>query len=266
MVGKLMGWRPAFLIAALPGFVLSAAVWLLREPRGTESGGRRSETRGDNYPTTRSVSAMLKPVLSVPTLLVLYLAGTLLAIAVGGLTYWIPSFAMRHHGFSQGEIGAVIGVTTILSGSAGTLSGGFLADRLLRRTPSARLVVIGTSYLAGFPLAVMTLLAPTRELFLILAAMTIYLFTFYSPCVGPLIHQVVRPGLWSTAAAVYLLIIHVLGYATAPALVGWISDRTGDLRVGMLTLLLTALAGGLVGLWGTRFVRQDARVAALPPD
>ena len=262
VVGKMMGWRPVFLIAALPGFALSLAVWFLREPSRAQGGGEGVQARREWRPARRPVAAMLKQVMSVPTLLTLYLAGTLLALAIGGLTYWIPSYAVRNHGFSQGEIGVVIGVITILSGTAGTLSGGFLADWLLPRTPSSRLLVIGVTYLAGFPLATATLFAPTRPLFLILAALTIYLFTFYSPCVGPLIHQVVRPGLWSTATAVYLLIIHVLGYATAPAIVGWVSDRTGDLRIGMLTLLLTALVGGLVSLWGTRFVRHDARVAA----
>jgi MFS family permease len=54
------------------------------------------------------------------------------------------------------------------------------------------------------------------------------------------------------------MIVHILGYATAPAVIGWLSDRTGDLRLAVLAAPLMALLGGLVGLWGTRFVGRDA--------
>ncbi len=86
-----------------------------------------------------------------------------------------------------------------------------------------------------------------------------YAFTFSSPCVAPLVHQVTRPNLRATATALYLLVIHTLAYALAPAVIGWLSDQTGNLRLGMVAAPPVALAGGLVGLWGTRFVAQDAQ-------
>lgn len=120
-------------------------------------------------------------------------------------------------------------------------------------------MTMAISSVVGFPLALVAVFAPNRTLFIVLATLAVYLFTFTTPCIGPLIHQVVRPNLRATAMALYLLVVHVLGYAVAPAFIGWLSDRTGDLRLGVVVAPLVALASGLVGLWGARFVGGDER-------
>jgi fucose permease len=84
-------------------------------------------------------------------------------------------------------------------------------------------------------------------------------FALSLPCIAPLLHQVCVPGLRATAMGFYLLVVHTFGNATAPALIGWLSDQTGNLRLAVLAAPVVALAGGLLGLWGTRFVEPDAR-------
>ncbi len=260
VLGRALGWRPVFYVAALPGFILAVLVWFLPEPDKGQSDYQTLEAGAEaaRSPAIPATTTM-KELLAVPTMLVVYVAGTLISFATGGLVYWLPSFAVRVHGFSENEAGLLIGAVTVLTGAAGVLSGGFLADRLLHRTPSGRLLTIGASFVVASPLALAAILVPDRTLFVVLAAPAMYLFTFYSPCMGPLVHQVTRPNLRATATAFYLLVIHILGYATAPPVVGWFSDQTGDLRLGMVMALLVALVGGLVGLWGTRFVGRDTR-------
>ncbi|MDY6876975.1 MAG: MFS transporter [Chloroflexota bacterium] len=259
-LGRALGWRPVFYIAALPGFILAVMVWLLPEPAKGQSDYQAlgAESKTAHTPAISATTAV-KQLLSVPTLLVVYVAGTLVSFAIGGLTYWLPSFAVRTHGFSENEAGFLIGAVTVLTGAAGVLSGGFLADRLIRHTPSGRLLTIGASFVAGVPLALIAISVPGQTLFIVLAALAMCLFAFYSPCMGPLVHQVTHPSLRATATAFYLFIIHILGYATGPAVVGWFSDQTGDLWWGMAVALLVALVGGLVGLWGARFVERDAQ-------
>jgi predicted MFS family arabinose efflux permease len=264
VLGQALGWRSAFYVSAAVGLAVSVAVWLLPEPRQGYSDYQALGVAGKETPRRAIGPAeMARDVLSVPTLQVAYAATTLISFAVGGLTYWVPSFAVRIHGYSQREIGLLIGAITLLSGAAGVLSCGFLGDWLLQRTPAARLLIIGASAAAGFPLALAAICVPDRALFLVLSALATYLFTFYAPTIGPLVHQVTLPDVRATAIAFYLFLAHVLGSATSPAIIGVLSDRTGDLRLGVAAPLAAALAGGLLALWGTRYVAPDAEAVAV---
>jgi predicted MFS family arabinose efflux permease len=259
VIGTALGWRPVFYVAALPGFILAVVIWFLPEPR---KGASDYDALGID-PHSVSVSGIpaddtIKRLSSIPTLLATYGAGTLNTFAAAGMIYWLPSFAVRLHGFREDAIGLLTGVLTVLAGAAGVLSGAFLADRLLRQTPAGRLLTISISSLIGGPVALAAVLVSDRVPFVVLGGLAMYAFTFSIPCIGPLIHQVTRPRLRATAMAVYLLVVHTLGNATAPAVIGWLSDQSGDLRLGMIVAPFMALGSGLVGLWGTRFVGRDA--------
>jgi MFS family permease len=259
VVGSALGWRPVFTIATLPGFVLAIVIWLLPEPRKGESdydalGIDAENVSAPAIPADETIGR-LSP---VPTLLATIAAGTLNTFAAAGMVYWLPSFAVRLHGFREDTFGLLSGVLTVVAGAAGVLSGAFLADHLLRRWPAGRLMTIGISSLIGGPIALAAVLVSGRVPFVILGGLAMYAFTFSIPCIAPLIHQVTRPRLRATAMGVYLLVVHTLGNATAPAVIGWLSDQSGDLRLGMIVAPVMALASGLVGLWGTRFVGRDA--------
>jgi MFS family permease len=258
VVGKALGWRPVFYLAALPGFLLAAIIWFLPEPPRGQSDfaalGTESQPSGSEIVP---FAAALRELLAVPTLLVTYAVTVLINLATAGVIYWLPTFAVRLHGLGEDQAGLIIGALTVVTGGAGVLSGGFVADRTLRRTPAGRLLTISTSYALGFPLALAAVWVRDTTLFLILATMAVYLFTFYFPCLAPLVHQVTRPGLRATAMGLYLFAAHLLGNAVAPPLIGWLSDRSGDLRLGIAAALSLAFLGALIGFWGTRFVGRD---------
>jgi MFS family permease len=271
VLANAMGWRPVFYLAALPGLVLAVAVWLMPEtPVGQsdyEALGLPHTAEAVPVPALpvpvpqAQVATALPRLLATPTLTVVYVSAVLINFATAGLIYWLPSFTVRLHGFSEGTAGLAIGAVTVVSGTLGVLSGGFMADRLLRRTQAARLLVLGLSYVAGFPLAMAALLVPNNTLFLATAALAVYFFSFYFPCLAPLVHQVTHPRLRATAMGIGLFIVHLLGNATAPAVVGWLSDRSGSLRLGLTTAMGVALLGAVIGLWGTRFVTGDTQAA-----
>ena len=259
VLGQALGWRPVFWLVALPGFLLALVIWFLPEPPKGQSDyqalglERAIDARPPPFPSA------LRELLTTPTLIIIYVAGVLVNLAMAGLIYWLPSFAVRLHGLSQGTTGLVIGALTIVAGAAGVLSGGFVADHLLRRTPAGRLLTFGLSYAVGFPLALAAILVPNIPLFLLLATLAVYFFAFYLPCSAPLIQQVTRPELRATAMGLGLFFVHILGNAVAPALVGWLSDQSGNLRLGLALALLAALLGALIALWGTRFVGRDSQ-------
>jgi MFS family permease len=259
VVGAALGWRSVFTLTALPGFALAALIWFLPEPEKGQSdyealgvdSGRVSGRVG-------SPAAIAKSLFSVPTLLVTYVVGTLNTFTVAGMVYWLPSFAVRMHGFREDTFGVLTGVLTVVAGAVGVLSGAFLADRLLRRTAAGRLLTISIGVLVGSPVAMAAIFVSNRLVFVAWSAIAMIAFAFYLPCIAPLLHQVCLPRLRATAMGLYLLIVHTLGNATAPALIGWLSDQTGDLRLALLAAPLLALVGGLLGIWGTRFVGPNA--------
>ncbi len=258
VVGSALGWRPAFYLAALPGFLIAVVVWYLPEPDKGASDyhalGIEVDSGSDSAVSTGELVSMVS---STPTLLATYAAGTLNTFAAAGMIYWLPSFAVRLHGFSADSFGLLAGILTVAAGGAGILAGAHAADWLLHRTPAGRLLTISISSLIGGPVALAAVLTAARVPFVVLGGVAMFFFAAYIPCIAPLIHQVVKPHLRATAMAVYLLLIHVLGNATAPALIGWLSDRSGDLRQGMILAPLMAIVSGVLALWGIRFVRED---------
>jgi len=259
LLGRAWGWRPVLYLAALPGLVLAVVVWHLPEPRRGQSDYLAAGLQVAREARAVPASAILAGLFHIRTLPTLFLVAILVNFATAGLVYWLPSFAVRLHGLAEDQAGLVIGALTVVAGGLGVLVGGIVADRWRRRTPAGRMLTIGISYALGLPLAAAALFVPDTTWFLGLAAGAVFLFAFYLPCLAPLVHQVTRPELRATAMGLALFAIHILGNAVAPALVGWFSDRTGDLRLGLAAALSVALVGALVALWGSRFVGQDTQ-------
>jgi MFS family permease len=260
VLGLALGWRPVFFLAAAPGFLLAIVLWFMPEPPKGQSDyealGLAGPSRADQ---SLSFRAAARELLSIPSLVVTYTVTVLINLATAGIIYWLPTFAVRLHGLGEDQAGLLIGAMTVITGGAGVLVGGWVADRVLRRTPAGRLLVISGSYALGFPLALAAVAVTDTVPFAILATVAVFLFSFYFPCLAPLIHQVTRPELRATAMALYLLLAHILGNALAPALIGWFSDHAGNLRLGIGVALGVALIGALIGLWGSRFVGPDTR-------
>ncbi len=260
VLGHALGWRPVFLMAALPGLLLAVVIWLLPEPPKGQSDYEALGGKGDAPPSTPPpLRAALYEMLTTPTLLIIYLVAVLINLATAGIIYWLPSFTVRLHGLDEAQAGLLIGTSTVLAGGVGVLLGGWLADRAVHRFAAGRLLVISAGYALGCPLALIAIWTPNLVSFIILASSAVLLFAFLFPCLPPLAYQVIRPQLRATAMGLYLLAAHILGNAVAPPLIGWVSDRTGDLRLGLAVALLLAFGGALIGFWGMRFVARDGR-------
>jgi hypothetical protein len=68
--------------------------------------------------------------------------------------------------------------------------------------------------------------------------------------------NVTLPRVRATAFALNILIIHALGDAISPPLVGAIRDRW-NMNVGFLAISGTMLIAGVVWIWGAKFLAGD---------
>ncbi len=144
----------------------------------------------------------------------------------------------------------------MLSGIVGTLAGGWWGDRLQRSSAAGYLIVSGLGSLLGAPVTAYAIM--TRSLTGCLTGM------FLAECLlflntGPLntaIINVTAPAVRAMAFAVNIFMIHALGDAISPTLMGALSDRWGLRDALSVTPLAMLLAAGLC-LLCMRFVAED---------
>ena len=250
IVERALGWRAAFLVVGLPGLLLTWAVARLPDPPRSERAGE-SATPG---------LAAYRRLLATPSYWVNCLAMTAMTFAVGGLAAWVPTYLTRVRGMGLAEANLIFGLCTLATGVGGTLLGGWLGDRLLGRVPAAYFLVSGLGLLASAPAAAAVILLPGRGAMLaaiVVAEVCIFLNT------GPLnavIAAVSPPGIRATAYALNIVVIHALGDAVSPAIVGAVSDRIGLAAAFWIAPVSLALAAGAC-FWGMRYYARDQAAA-----
>ncbi len=188
------------------------------------------------------------------------LAMAAMTFALGGLAAWVPTFLVRVKGLELGAANIGFSAATLLAGILGTLLGGWLGDRLLRVTPRAYPLLSGAGLLAGIPFVLVALFHPEPAVYwpaIFLAEVLIFLNT--SP-LNAVIVGVTLPRLRATAFAVNIFVVHALGDALSPTLIGVLSDLA-DLQTALLLApLFLLLAGGICFLTARHIARDTAAV------
>ncbi len=249
-MGQHFGWRPAFWIVGVPGLALAALCAKLPEPP-------RPAAARESLPTGWDYLRLFR----IPSFTLVTLAGAAMTFTLGGLAVWMPSFFHRQWGLSVAQAGTYFGGITVLGGIVGSLAGGWLADALLKVTNRAHFLVSAVGLIAGMPLALAALSAASfHSAAALLLGAEILLFLNMGPLNAIIV--AVTPGRRrSMAFAANILIIHALGDAASPWIIGAWSDRMGlqtALRLAMFGLGL----GGAFCLWGMRHYDQDCLEAA----
>jgi MFS family permease len=245
------GWRSAFLWAGYPGLVLALLLLLLPEPpRGAteEKVGHSSQPEG--WRVYLDLLGFRGYVLVVAG----YVAQT---FAMGGFAFWAPTFLHRVHGMDVEAAGKFFGLSLVATGLVATLAGGYAATAWQRRTGHGYAWVLALSSLAAAPAAFAAFALgdlALAKLALIVAMAMLFLAT--GP-VNTLILETVPPAMRACAMAGSIFAIHMFGDLWSPKLVGYLSDRWGNLQQAALwvlpvSLLVSALFWGWLVLYSRR--------------
>lgn len=240
-LGHHYGWRRPFLVSAIPGLLLALGVALLREPkRGASDHLAESSERASVLGLARNGAYWTAT-----------LGMAMMTFAVGGLQVWMPTFLTRIRQIPLNNANLIFGGTTLFSGIVATLLGGWLGDRLLRRTPAAYQIVSATGMLLSIPAIVGALYisGPMMYPAILLAEFFILLNT--APLNAAVVNSV-SARIRATAVAVNMLTIHLLGDAFSPTLIGYISDHS-NLQIGMLSTIVAVALSAAVLFYGMRF-------------
>jgi sugar phosphate permease len=171
--------------------------------------------------------------------------------ALGGLSVWMPTFLSRVRGYPLARANQIFGAIIAFDGTVATLTGGWLGDRLLRQRSGAYYLLSAASMALALPAMMVALYAKGSLMFpgMFVGAFLLFLNT------GPLNAAVVTSvgaHIRSTAIAVNIFTIHLLGDALSPTLIGYISDRS-SLEVGFATALIAIAFAATVLFYGMRF-------------
>lgn len=251
--GQHYGWRMPFYLVTIPGLILAACCLTMRDPRGVRGSG-----------------ATAKPPVKLADVLALFriksyvfntAAMTAMTFAIGGISFWLPRYLYKDRAAdfggapSLGTINLTFGAITVVAGLLATLSGGWLGDRVRRRYPSAYFLVSGGAILFAFPCIVAILRTPFPLAWVFVFLAIFFLFFNTGPANAALAN-VAPPATRATAFALNILIIHALGDAISPPLIGWIAGQTSMNTAFFLVSITTALASAF-WLIGARYLGRD---------
>jgi MFS family permease len=256
------GWRTAFVIAGLPGVLLSVLVaFTLKEPpRGMSDVG--SAVLPDQLvPAPLQVS--LAEIFARRSFIRLVLGGTCGIFIVYVTNAWLPSFLIRLHGLDSAQVGGWIAFCVGVGGLIGSLGGGWLATHLKSRFARAEVWMIATSTLLTAPALLWTLFASnTRSA---LAGMFV-LYALSYVWIGPtsaLIQRVTPIRSRTLAAALQLSIANVIAMLFGPPSIGYLSDRlqslfaVESLRYALAATAIVSVLGAAVYLSAGRHLLRD---------
>jgi MFS transporter, Spinster family, sphingosine-1-phosphate transporter len=244
--GTHYGWRTPFLLAGGPGFLLGALVLLMADPpRGQFDSVKETPERGTVTGLARN-----------PAFVTATLGMAMMTFAQGGLLVWMPTFLSRMRGYSLLQANNLFGGIIALDGTVAALAGGWLGDRLLQRTNGAYYLVSAVSMGLGIPVMVVALYNRGALMVPGIALSGFLLLLNTAPLNAAVINSV-GAHIRATAIAVNLFVIHFLGDAFSPWLIGKISDQS-SLESGFIsTVVATALSSAIL-FYGMKFAPQLA--------
>src|SRR5215813_12191004 len=247
-------WRAPFMAAAIPGFVLALLLWLLPEP---PRGQHEEHSPVDVWP-------LLKGLARNGAFITASLGMAAYTFAVGGMQVWIPTFLVRLRDLDLKTANINFSIIVIINGIGATLLGGWIGDRLLRRYFGAYYTFSGVAMLIAVPFMAAAIYTTGRGMFPAIFAAVFFILIGTGPSNAAVVNSV-SASIRSTALAVNVFVIHLLGDAFSPALIGRISDKTGSLQTAFWVAFAAAGLSGLILLYGARFAPRfksaDAQAA-----
>jgi sugar phosphate permease len=144
-----------------------------------------------------------------------------------------------------------MGAITVADGLAGTLVGGWLAQRWLRTNHRALYLLSFWSVALTLPCGVVVFFGPPTWIIPALFVTEFFLFLNTGPLNTAIVNSVSAP-VRATAISLNLFFIHFFGDTFSPQIIGAISDRS-NLRIGLGATLIFLVISAAILFMGARF-------------
>jgi MFS family permease len=254
-VASLLSWRWAFYVCVPPGILLGLWAFAMRDPR------RGAAQTNQATPRQSSLQRYLI-FLGTPSYVLNTLGMSAMTFAVGGMAYWMPDYIHEFRGVPDlDRVNLIFGGMTAVAGLLATLLGGIVGDKLRSRWSGSYFLVSGIGMLVGFPVFLLVLVTPFPAAWALIFVAEFCLFFNTGPT-NTILANVTHPAIRASAFALNIFVIHALGDAVSPPLIGKITDLAeGNMNVGFAAMSAAILASGLFWLWGASYLARDTQLA-----
>ena len=266
MCGVYIGWRNAFLLVGIPGVLLALLMkFTVKEPPRGYSEGRAPSA--DQVP----FMTVLKTMWGYRSFRHISLGAATQAFVGYGAIAWMPSFLIRTHDMSSGEVGTALGLIIGLAGGAGTFLGGFICDRLGVRDTRWYMWVPGIGFGVAVPFGAAVYLTDSLALSLFFYCIPAFLSNLYTGPTFGMTQSLAPLAMRAAASALLLFIINIIGLVFGPTTVGILSDflkagwemsESAALRWSLFTCNFVYLLSFLSYMLAARTLKQDLETTA----
>jgi len=217
-IAQNLGWRWAFLIAAVPGIILGILVWLfIAEPKR----GQHDVEASEDVP---GIGAVLRRFALLPSARHLVIGSTLAATLGFGLNYFFTSLMIRRFELSLAEASLYAGLVASLPAAISVIGSGWLADRFGATRPAAYALIPGLCLLVSGPFYAFSIIQPDLTLLLSLVTILAVLQFGYLGVTFATLQNLMHPRMRATASALLSAVYGVAG-GFGPIILGAMSDR-----------------------------------------
>ena len=257
-IAAVYGWRMAFVILGLPGLLLAVVVhFVLREPR-TLPEFKPSVAAAESLTETFRALMGKRSFLHLVAGMVVYFM-----IAYGALVFF-PSYMVRVLHVPLESVGGLYGGVAAVTTVVGTLGGGWITDRLVRRNVAWLAWLPAVGLLFAWPAYELLLVVPTFGALLAISVVAGLALNLAIPAMFAALHAICGSARRAMAVAVVFFFANLIGLGLGPVLAGVLSDffstRFGPVGLRyslMLVMTLLVPAAWFMYLCGRHLARDS---------
>lgn len=227
LMGQVYGWRSGFYLFGALGVLLAVVlVFFLREPpRGAaeETVDGAAANPAEKRPGVRETVGAVFGVPMVRVLTLVFIGANFVAMI---FLSWMPSFLFDRFGMTLAMAGFSATAYLQIASVLGVLSGGILADRLVRRYRGGRMMTQALGLFLGVPFIFLSGWTLSIPVLIVALAGFGYFKGMYDANIWASLYDVVRPR-YRASALGFMNSLGWLGGGVAPVVIGALSVRYG---------------------------------------
>lgn len=241
-VGPHEPWAMVLFVFGLLGLIVAALALTIADPRGARTNALTTSEPEASFPTFLRAHPRALTLVLLPYILLTFMQVAMIA--------WVPTLLTRRHGLSPADAATLYGALTFVVPVAATLSGGWIADRLLKRHAAGPFLLV--TWLAPLFLPGVLLFALTQSIALVMFGLFITLAVggVCSTTVYAAVQTIAPSGFRGRILALYGLLAQLAGVGAGPLAVALVTDHVFHDRA-MLHLAIVAVItpAWLVTMW-----------------